>query len=147
MKDFFKINLEENEIEWLIRLAYPGLKPDETGNTLFNYFDEKHREGQLKALDIFKQIRRTKLLLNDLLCAPEIANLLDYVLHAEGGRNLTVIFKELQEQSTKAGILMILKRFALACIPVNNDDGKLQEVNYEDHWKLIYNLFLLLGYS
>jgi len=144
VKDFFKINSEEKGLEWLIRLSYPAFKPDESGSTLFNYFDEQHRAGQLRTFDVFQKIRQTKLLLNDWFCIPEIANLLGYVLHAQGGRNLPAIFKDLQSQSTKAGILLVLKDLAMQRIPVNPTDGKLLEVNYEDHWNSIYNLFLLL---
>lgn len=143
IRDFFRIGADERGLEWLIRLAYPAFLPDDSGSALFNYFDEQHRAGQLQALEIFKQIRRTQLLLNDWFCAPEIANLLGYVLHAEGGRNLAGLFKDLQAEPTKAGILKVLKAFALARLPVDGE-GKLREVNYEDHWRLIYNLFLLL---
>lgn len=144
VKDFFKIGSEEKGLEWLIRLAYPAFKPDDSGSALFNYFDEQHRAGQLQAIDVFQKIRQTKLLLNDWLCAPEIANLLGYALHAKGGRSLPSIFKNLQMQSTKADILLVLKDLALLLIPVNPTNGKLLEVNYEDHWNSIYNLFLLL---
>lgn len=143
VRDFFRISANEQGLEWLIRLAYPAFQPDDSGSALFNYFDEQHRAGQLQALGIFQQIRRTQLLLNDWFCVPEIANLMGYVLHAEGGRNLIGVFKDLQAQPTKAGILQVLKGLALARLPVD-EDGKLREVNYEDHWRQIYNLFLLL---
>lgn len=144
IRDFFKIGADEQGSEWLIRLAYPAFNPDDSGAALFNYFDEQYRAGKLHALDIFKQIRRTKLLMNDWFCTPEIANLLGYVLHADKGKNLPSIFNDLQAQPTKADIIVILKQLALARLPLNADDGKLLEVNYEDDWNLIYNLFLLL---
>ncbi|MBB6240013.1 hypothetical protein HDC90_004675 [Pedobacter sp. AK013] len=144
VKDFFKVSSEEKGLEWLIRMAYPDFKQDESGSALFNYFDEQHRAGQLQAIEVFHKIRQTKLLLNDWFCAPEISNLLGYALHAKGGRDLIAIFKDLQAQSTKVGILSVLKDLALRLIPVNLIDGKLLEVNYEDHWNSIYNLFLLL---
>lgn len=143
VRDFFRIGSEERGLEWLIRLAYPAFRPDDSGSALFNYFDEQHRAGEVQALGIFQQIRRTMLLLNDWFCAPEIANLLGYVLHAEGGRNLAGIFKDLQAESTKGGILEVLRSLALARLPVDTD-GKLRDVNYEDHPRQIYNLFLLL---
>lgn len=148
VKDFFKVNLDRQGkgIEWLIRLAYPSFKSDESGNALFNFFDEKYRSGELNASSIFKQIRRTKLLLEDWFCNPEIANLLGYVLHShsQGRRGLNEIYKTLEEQSSKSDVLSILKDLALEFLPISPSDGALDDINYEDHWGLIYNLFLML---
>jgi uncharacterized protein with ParB-like and HNH nuclease domain len=70
-----------NRLGWLIQLAYPTAQNDESFNPMFSYLDDLYRTKKKPAIEIFKEIRKTMLNLNDWFEEPEPCNLLGYLLH------------------------------------------------------------------
>lgn len=139
---FFKPKNKGN-IAWIIRLAFPGVNDTDSENPIFTFIFEKYQEGE-KAKNIFEKIYATKLILNDWFKIPEIHNLLGFLLHSKNSHNLLDIWGKLKELKTKNEIIQKLKGLIKNEIPYDEDEKKLNELNYHDSKHELFNLFLIL---
>ncbi|MGN6420762.1 MAG: DUF262 domain-containing protein [Pseudobacter sp.] len=146
IRAFFKPDKNDTRLTWLIKLAYPEI-PRQEGHPIFDYLDEKFGQKQLTASGIFNNIRDTKMLLNDWYSEPEIANLLGFVIHAWKSSFNGTIWQELRSIGTRTGIVKSLKFHAKQLLPLDQHGNLSKELNYEDHFKEIFNIFLLLDVS
>lgn len=142
---FFKSeNMGKSKLDWLIKFTFPEIIEDSSMHPMFNHFDKLYSTRGSSAQDIFQSLRRTKMMFNDWFNEPEIGNLLGFLLSANGGPRKENILKELGEMSTKTDLVGYLKSVSLSLLPIIVDDLKLKELNYEDHLKQLFNVFLFL---
>jgi uncharacterized protein with ParB-like and HNH nuclease domain len=149
IKKYFNSSTNEFvELSWLINLTFPDIPSNQEGNSLFNYLDNLTRDKfqPVSARQIFDQIRRTMLTLNDWYNDPEISNLLGIILHQNDKPYLSKIWKDLKSFKSKTELKNRLKSHCFNLLPVNKDTIILDELNYEDkkHKQKLYNLFLIL---
>lgn len=142
IKAFFNILGNESNLGWVVQLTFPFNGNVEL-NPVFNYLDKLYRIGNMSANDIFQKIRSTMLTLNDWYSEPELCNLLGYILHSKSSLVLQEIWETLGSVSSKANLKKLLKEKALNSLPIN-EEGILNELNYEDSKRELYNLFLML---
>lgn len=144
IRGFFRVSNHDKGIGWIIKLSFPEADAFDDTYPLFSYIDEIYRTSKLSAEKIFATIRETVLTLNDWFNDPEIYNLLGYILHSKNQSNIFTIWKELYEIKTKPELFIALKSLCKQFLPVNKIDGKLDDLNYEDHRSELFNLFLIL---
>ncbi|WP_224961076.1 DUF262 domain-containing protein [Geomonas subterranea] len=136
--------LEESKgLKWLIDLSYPDVQKETDDYPVFSYLDSLCRTKNIPAADIFNNIRQTMLKLNDLICDPEMNNLLGYILHSKQGIGIKEIWKEIRNCKTKCEILTILKNHVLRILPCEQD-GKIDELNYNNFRTELFDLFIML---
>lgn len=143
IRNFYRVNNHDKGLGWIIRLAFPEASRITDLYPLFTFIEEAYRDNNLTE-NIFKKIRETMLTLNDWFNDIEIYNLLGYILHSKESSNIFPIWYELQMLKTKAEVLSTLKNKCKKLLPINQIDGTLEELNYEDHRIKIFNLFLML---
>jgi hypothetical protein len=138
---FFSPN--EIGIAWLIKLTFPKVKELYTENPVFTFLFEKYQKGE-KATSIFEKIYSTKQILDDWLNIPEIHNLLGFLIHSKSQHSLSNIWTNLQKINTKSEVVKKLKELIRDEIPYNEEDKKLEELNYHDSKPTLFNIFLIL---
>lgn len=143
IRNFYKVDFSENNLEWLIYISFPGSKSGGI-NPLFSYVDDLYRIKKIPARDIFGTILETKSILNDWICDPEIYNLLGYTLHTNKSKGIQYLWKELYLLKTKNDIIRKLKNMVLEILPLNEEKNDLIELNYEETKSDLFNLFLIL---
>ncbi len=134
---------DTEKIAWIIKLTFPDIDSISSENPVFNCLFKKYQEGE-KANNIFKKIYATKLILDDWYNMPEIHNLLGFLLHSRKFYNLSNIWGKLKVLETKNEIIQELKKIIKNEIPYNEDEHKLDELNYHDSKDELFNLFLIL---
>ncbi|RZL16900.1 MAG: DUF1524 domain-containing protein [Pedobacter sp.] len=150
IKGFFKQSqAETSDLSWLINLTYPDLETSEEDQPLFSHFNNLMRKQEESASQIFTNIRKTMLLLNDWISDPEIKNLLGLLIHQYNNVKVDKLWKDLRSIRTKSELVERLKKECFTMLPVDKDQDdryQLQELNYEDkgHREKLFNLFLLL---
>lgn len=142
IRNFFKIDNNYYGLEWLIELAYPIEENGEL-NPIFNNLENLHRTKKIIATEIFRNIRKTMLTLNDWYSEPELCNLLGYSLHAGKSKGIQSIWKDLHSVTSKVELLQRLKKITMVLLPIDTKK-KLLELNYEDSKLELFNLFLML---
>ncbi|HIP33493.1 MAG TPA: DUF262 domain-containing protein [Bacteroidia bacterium] len=138
---FFQPN--ESGIAWIIKLAFPKVNELDTENPVFTFLFEKYQKG-MKAKSIFEKIYSTKQILDDWFNIPEIHNLLGFLIHSKSSHNLFSIWAELNTLQTKTKIVEKLKELIKDEIPYNEDENKLNELNYHDSKSELFNMFIIL---
>ena len=133
----------KGSLAWVIKLAFPGVNDLVVENPVFTFLFEKYQKGK-KAKSIFEKIYTTKHILNDWFNIPEIHNLLGFLIHSENSHNLFNIWEKLKTLKTKSEITQKLKELIKDEIPYNEDENKLDELNYHDSKLVLFNLFLIL---
>lgn len=142
---FFKRNSRyNNRLDWLIQLAYPNVRNVENLNPMFSYLDDLYRTGKKPVVEIFKEIRKTMLKLNDWCEETELCNLLGYLIHVNNSKGIGILWQTLNTQNTKKSLLQKLKAMCKDLIPIDGEENGLQKLNYEDFKHELFNLFLLL---
>lgn len=142
IRKFFKINLEDSSMGWLISLAY-HFNENEDLNPIFTYLENKYRTENVLAIEIFQKIRKTMFTLNDWFCEAELCNLFGFALHANKSQGLKIIWRDLNNTNSKIEVLQKLKKIVVGLLP-NFEKNKLVELNYEDSKSSLFNLFLML---
>lgn len=135
---------ESKGLKWLIDLSYPDVQNEKDAYPVFSYLDNLCRTMNVPASDIFNKIRQTMLKINDLLCDPELNNLLGYLLHSKRGFNISKAWQEIGELQTKSEILSNLKAHCKKLLPWDYDKGEIEELNYYDDKSKLFDLFILL---
>jgi len=144
IKSFFKAESSNNgHLEWLIKLAFPDIPEDNSGHPMFSYLDSQNSHDRVPAEQIFATIRRTKMMLNDWFEEPETSNLLGFVLAAHRSPGTNAIWNELHQSDTKSDLVLKLKQRVIGLLPLDAD-GSIKDLNYEDHARDLFNLFLFL---
>ena len=142
---FFKRHSSyDNRLGWLIQLAYPKIQSVGSFNPMFSYLDDLYRTKKKPAIEIFKEIRKTMLTLNDWFEEPELCNLLGYLLHVNDSKGIKILWQDLCVFNTKSALLLKLKALCKETLPLDDEGNGLQKLNYEDFKHELFNLFLLL---
>ncbi|MFM9950402.1 MAG: DUF262 domain-containing protein [Saprospiraceae bacterium] len=138
---FFQPN--ESGIAWIIKLAFPKVKESGIENPIFTFLFKKYQEEK-KSKNIFDKIYSTKQILNDWFNIPEIHNLLGFLIHSKNSHNLYSLWEHFEALTTRSEIINKLKGFIKKEIPYNEQERKLNELNYHDSKAALFNLFLIL---
>ncbi len=141
---FFKEQADGNTLEWLIHLAYPDIPAIENDHPMFDHFNELYTQKKVTAGALFNSIRDTKMMLNDWYSEPEIANLLGFILHASKSPRKELIWQQLKNCQTRADIISYLKQQVKNLLPLDESNKLKKDLNYEEHGKDIFNVFLIL---
>lgn len=143
--DFFKIDTNISDpLSWLIQLKHPAIHNKNNLYPIFNFLDSLYRAKEKSTIEIFDEIRKTMLILDDWFNEPEICNLLGYIIHTSNSKGISFVWEVLENFKTKSEILLKLKTMCKDILPINNDNEELQELNYEDFKQKIFDLFLML---
>ncbi len=141
---FFKASGGDSRLEWLIRLAYPDIGDDESDHPMFGYFDDVYTRNGGPAGEMFRNIRETKMILNDWYSEPETANLLGYILHSDNPPKKEKILQQLKACKTKNAAIISLKNGVRELLPLSDGGELKRDLNYEEHSGPIFNVFLIL---
>jgi hypothetical protein len=141
---FFRALPDDNRLEWLIRLTYQEIEHDESEHPMFDHLDHLYVHQRITAGEIFDNIRETKMMLNDWYSQPEMTNLLGYLLHANNSPKKERLWEELKKGKTKQAVVSSLKNMTRQLLPLNDKGEFNKDLNYEEHYKDIFNVFLIL---
>lgn len=141
---FNRHSLYDNRLGWLIQLAYPEVQNVESFNPMFSYLDDLYKTKKKPAIEIFNEIRKTMLNLNDWFEESELCNLLGYLLHVNASKGIDNLWQILSGFNTKSELLLKLKALCKESLPFDDEGARLRKLNYEDSKHELFNLFLLL---
>lgn len=142
IRAFFRQRVGSSQLGWLIGLTF-SVPASAEETPLFDHIDILYRQKSRPAVELFSEIRKTMLTLNDWYLDAEMHNLLGYTLHATKSERLEIVWKELKACGTRAEMIKKLKTYSRKALPLE-PDGTLQELSYPGEREKLFSLFVML---